>query len=99
MKTMNYIVLLVINHLNLRKRKNISYSFHLKLLKNLFSFVNHENSRKHKEFVQLLKTHIQQENEELVLNNEEQINITNNDYDQIVQLPTNNQSRYFYLIN
>jgi hypothetical protein len=40
-----------------------------------------------------MKAHIQQENEELLLNNEEQMNITNNDYDQIVQLPTNNQSR------
>jgi hypothetical protein len=40
-----------------------------------------------------MKTHIQQENEQLLLNNEEQMNITNDDYDQIVQLPTNNQSR------
>jgi len=44
-----------------------------------------------------MKAHIQQENEELLLNNEEQMNITNNDYDQIVQLPTNNQSRYFLI--
>jgi hypothetical protein len=45
-----------------------------------------------------MKAHIQQENEELLLNNEEQMNITNNDYDQIVQLPTNNQSRYFLIL-
>ncbi|UJR38141.1 hypothetical protein I4U23_030819 [Adineta vaga] len=55
------------------------------------AFLNHENSRKHKEFVYLMKAHIQQENEELALNTQEQIDVTNNDYDQVVQLPVNNQ--------
>jgi hypothetical protein len=88
---MNYIVLLVISHLNSIKRKERFVLFFL--IKILFSFLNHENSRKHKEFIQLTKAHIQQENEELLLNNEEQINITNEKYDQIVQLPINNQQR------
>jgi hypothetical protein len=44
-----------------------------------------------------MKAHIQQENEELLMNNDEQINITNDDYDQIVQLPINNQARYFQI--
>jgi hypothetical protein len=52
--------------------------------------LNHENSRKHKEFVQLMKAHIQQENEQLLLNNPESTDVTNEDY---VQLPVNNQSR------
>ncbi|CAF0849592.1 unnamed protein product [Adineta steineri] len=56
------------------------------------AFLNHENSRKHKEFVQLMKAHIQQENEELLLNKDEQVDLTNDDYDQSVQLPINNQS-------
>jgi len=63
---------------------------HLNLLK---LFLNHENSRKHKEFVQLMKAHIQQENDELLLNNDEQTNIKNDNYDEIVQLPTNTQSK------
>jgi len=57
------------------------------------AFLNHENSRKHKEFVQLMKAHIQQENDELLLNNDEQTNIKNDNYDEIVQLPTNTQSK------
>ncbi|CAF1085171.1 unnamed protein product [Adineta ricciae] len=56
------------------------------------AFLNHENSRKHKEFVQLMKAHIQQENEDLSLNTQDQVELTNADYDQFVQLPTNNQS-------
>ncbi|CAF0881925.1 unnamed protein product [Adineta steineri] len=56
------------------------------------AFLNHENSRKHKEFVQLMKAHIQQENEELLLNKDEQVDLTNDDYNQSVQLPINNQS-------
>jgi len=40
-----------------------------------------------------MKAHIQQENEQLLLNSEEQIDSTN---DEIVQLPTNNQSRFFF---
>lgn len=42
-----------------------------------------------------MKAHIQQENEELLLNNDEQAEITNNDYDIIAQLPTYNQPRFF----
>jgi DnaJ family protein A protein 5 len=53
------------------------------------AFLNHENSRKHKEFVYLMKAHIQQENEELLLNDSESTNITN---EEIVQLPINNQT-------
>ncbi|CAF1274747.1 unnamed protein product [Rotaria sordida] len=58
------------------------------------AFLNHEKSRKHKDFVLLMKAHIQQENEQLLLNNEDQTNITNDDDDddQIVRLPTNDQS-------
>jgi hypothetical protein len=41
-----------------------------------------------------MKAHIQQENDELLLNNEEQVNLTNDDYDQSVQLPINNQPRF-----
>ncbi|CAF5206724.1 unnamed protein product, partial [Rotaria magnacalcarata] len=55
------------------------------------AFLNHENSRKHKEFVQIMKAHIQQENEQLSLDNPEQVNLTNDDYDEIVQLPAYNQ--------
>ena len=40
-----------------------------------------------------MKTHIQQENEQLLLNNAESADPTNEDYDQTVQLPVNNQSR------
>ncbi|CAF5133989.1 unnamed protein product, partial [Rotaria sp. Silwood1] len=57
------------------------------------AFLNHEKSRKHKEFVLLMKAHIQQENEQLSLNNEDQTNINNDDYDETIQLPTNNPSR------
>ncbi|CAF2428856.1 unnamed protein product [Rotaria sp. Silwood2] len=56
------------------------------------AFLNHEKSRKHKEFVLLVKAHIQEENEHLSLNTENQTNITNDDYDQTIELPTNNQS-------
>jgi hypothetical protein len=41
-----------------------------------------------------MKAHIQQENDELLLNNEEQVNLTNDDNDQSVQLPINNQPRF-----
>jgi len=41
-----------------------------------------------------MKAHIQQENDELLLNNEDQVNLTNDDYDQSVQLPINNQPRF-----
>lgn len=44
-----------------------------------------------------MKAHIQQENDELLLNNQEQPDLTNEDYDQSVQLPTNNQARYLFL--
>ncbi len=37
-----------------------------------------------------MKAHIQQENEQLLLNNPESTDVTNEDY---VQLPVNNQSR------
>lgn len=39
---------------------------------------------------------MQQENEQLLLNNEDQIDVTNEVDDQPVQLPTNNQSRFFF---
>ncbi len=90
MTSMNYIVLLAINHLNLIKRKAIDWLFSLQIIRNFCRFLNHENSRKHKEFVQLMKAHIQQENEQLLLNTEDQMNIPNDD---IVQLPTNNAPR------
>jgi hypothetical protein len=41
-----------------------------------------------------MKAHIQQENEQLLLNDTESMNITNEDYDEIVQLPVNNQPRF-----
>lgn len=41
-----------------------------------------------------MKANIQQENEDLSLNTQEQAELTNADYDQFVQLPTNNQSRW-----
>jgi len=44
-----------------------------------------------------MKAHIQQENDELLLNKEEQVNLTNDDYDQSVQLPINNQPRFGFL--
>ena len=44
--------------------------------------------------MQLMKAHIQQENENLSLNTQDQVELTNADYDQFVQLPTNNQSRW-----
>ncbi len=93
MTSMNYIVLLAINHLNLIKRKKIDWLFSLQIIRNFCSFLNHENSRKHKEFVQLMKAHIQQENEQLLLNNDDQMDIPNNADDDIVQLPTNNAPR------
>ena len=63
----------------------------------VFSFLNNEKSRKNKEFVQLMKMNIQQENEELSLNNQEPVELTNDDYDQFAQLPVNNSStRYNY---
>ena len=40
-----------------------------------------------------MKAHIQQENEQLLLNAAESANVTNEDYDQFVQLPVNNQTR------
>ena len=43
--------------------------------------------------VQLVKAHMQEENEQLILNDVEAAVVTNEDYDQIVQLPVNNQSR------
>ena len=43
--------------------------------------------------VQLVKAHMQEENEQLILNDVEAADVTNEDYDQIVQLPVNNQSR------
>jgi len=39
-----------------------------------------------------MKMHIQQENEELSLNNQEPVELTNDDYDQFAQLPVNNSS-------
>jgi hypothetical protein len=41
-----------------------------------------------------MKAHIQQENEQLLLNDTESMNITNEDHDEIVQLPVNNQPRF-----
>jgi hypothetical protein len=46
-----------------------------------------------------MKAHIQQENEELSLNKDQQTDVTNNDYDEIVQLPSNNQPRFVYFIS
>lgn len=43
--------------------------------------------------VQLMKAHMQEENEQLILNDVGTTDVTNDDYDQIVQLPVNNQSR------
>ena len=41
-----------------------------------------------------MKAHMQEENEQLILNDVGATNVTNDDYDQIVQLPVNNQPRF-----
>lgn len=41
-----------------------------------------------------MKAHIQQENEELALN-EKSADPTNDDYDEVVRLPTNNAPKYY----
>lgn len=41
-----------------------------------------------------MKAHMQEENEQLILNDVGATNVTNDDYDEMVQLPVNNQPRF-----
>lgn len=61
-----------------------------------FSFLNHENSRKHKELVQLMKEHMQQENEELLLGEDQTQNLEPNESFERVSLPVNDQTRFVF---
>ena len=95
-------MLLAINQLNLteRKRSNGEFSSSSTFLRTFFSSLDHENSRKYKEFVHIMKARIHQENEQSLLDNENHTDITNEDYDRTVQLPNNQQSKFiFYLFD
>ena len=54
------------------------------------SFLNHENSRKHKDFVQLLKAHMEEENETLLSNPPAE------EDEETVALPVNNAPRFVF---